>query len=249
MRPPVSPLSTTTTRRTSCTLATRIPPNYEPGSRFRVLAPDGSEVDVTVPAGAEAGDMIQVPLTVTDQPNWAPVGGVKYTQARPSGKWSTSLFNVTDHLGICGLACFCCTAPILFGQIYEKQPFEDEENFPLGRCAFCRCEQCDYKRETRKGTCFTIVGIFIVYPFLVIVFSVLGNISICKDALDSPQMCEAFGFYLWWLVWLVWFLSFFVFAMFLRMAIRRKYGIREECCTCTGVDGLEDACCACLCGN
>ena len=38
MRPPVSPLSTTTTRRTSCTLATRIPPNYEPGSRFRVLA-------------------------------------------------------------------------------------------------------------------------------------------------------------------------------------------------------------------
>ena len=37
MRPPVSPLSTTTTRRTSCTLATRIPPNYEPGSRFRVL--------------------------------------------------------------------------------------------------------------------------------------------------------------------------------------------------------------------
>ena len=115
--------------------------------------------------------------------------------------------------------------------------------------AFCRCEQCDYKRETRKGTCFTIVGIFIVYPFLVIVFSVLGNISICKDALDSPQMCEAFGFYLWWLVWLVWFPSFFVFAMFLRMAIRRKYGIREECCTCTGVDGLEDACCARLCGN
>ena len=66
MRPPASPLSTTTTRRTSCTLATRIPPNYEPGSRFRVLAPDGSEVSVTVPAGAEAGDMIQVPLTVTD---------------------------------------------------------------------------------------------------------------------------------------------------------------------------------------
>ena len=63
MRPPVSPLSTTTTRRSSVnTLATRIPPNYEPGSRFRVLAPDGSEVDVTVPAGAEAGDMIQVPL-------------------------------------------------------------------------------------------------------------------------------------------------------------------------------------------
>ena len=29
MRPPVSPLSTTTTRRTSCTLATRIPPNYD----------------------------------------------------------------------------------------------------------------------------------------------------------------------------------------------------------------------------
>ena len=52
----MSPLSTTTTRRTSCTLATRIPPNYEPGSRFRVLAPDGSEVDVMVPAGAEAGD-------------------------------------------------------------------------------------------------------------------------------------------------------------------------------------------------
>ena len=71
----MSPLSTTTTRRSSaCTLATRIPPNYEPGSRFRVLAPDGSEVDVTVPAGAEAGDMIQVPLTVTDQPNWAPTG-------------------------------------------------------------------------------------------------------------------------------------------------------------------------------
>ena len=112
MRPPASPLSTTTTRRTSCTLATRIPPNYEPGSRFRVLAPDGSEVDVMVPAGAEAGDMIQVPLAVTDQPDWAPVGGIKYTQARPSGKWSTSLFNVSDHLGICGLACFCCTAPI-----------------------------------------------------------------------------------------------------------------------------------------
>ena len=56
MRTPVSPLSTTTTRRTSCTLATRIPPNYEPGSRFRVLSPDGSEVDVTVPAGAEAID-------------------------------------------------------------------------------------------------------------------------------------------------------------------------------------------------
>ena len=113
MRPPVSPLSTTTTRRSSaCTLATRIPPNYEPGSRFRVLAPDGSEVDVTVPAGAAAGDMIQVPLTVTDQPNWAPTGGVKYTQARPSGKWSSSLFNVTDHLGICCLSCCFCTAPI-----------------------------------------------------------------------------------------------------------------------------------------
>ena len=40
----------------------------------------------------------------------------------------------------------------------------------------------------------------------------------------------------------------FVFAMFLRIAIRRKYGIREECCTCTGVDGFEDACCACWCG-
>ena len=106
MRPPVSPLSTTTTRRTSCTLATRIPPNYEPGSRFRVLAPDGSEVDVTVPAGAD----------------------------------------------------------------------------------------------------------------------------------------------LWWIVWLIFFLSFFVFAMFLRIAIRRKYGIREECCTCTGIDGFEDACCACWCG-
>ena len=146
MRPPVSPLSTTTTRRTSCTLATRIPPNYEPGSRFRVLAPDGSEVDVTVPAGAEAGDMIQVPLTVTDQPNWAPTGGVKYTQARPSGKWSTSLFNVTDHLGICGLSCFFFTAPILFGQIYEKQPFEDSENFPLDgfedACCALFCGPC-----------------------------------------------------------------------------------------------------------
>ena len=32
------------------------------------------------------------------------------------------------------------------------------------------------------------------------------------------------------------------------MAIRRKYGIKEECCTCTGVDGFEDACCACWCG-
>ena len=76
MNPPVSPLSTTTTRRSSVnTLATRIPPNYPAGSRFRVLSPDGSEVSVTVPAGAEAGDMIQVPLAVTDQPNWAPVGG------------------------------------------------------------------------------------------------------------------------------------------------------------------------------
>ena len=112
MNPPVSPLSTTTRRSSVNTLATRIPPNYPAGSRFRVLSPDGSEVSVTVPAGAEAGDMIQVPLTVTDQPDWAPVAGVKYTQARPSGKWSTSLFNVTDHLGICGLACFCCTAPI-----------------------------------------------------------------------------------------------------------------------------------------
>ena len=52
------------------------------------------------------------------------------------------------------------------------------------------------------------------------------------------------AYYLWWIVWLIFFLSFFVFALFLRMAIRRKYGIREECCTCTGVDGFEDACCA-----
>ena len=230
MGPPASPLSTTTTRRTSCTLATRIPPNYEPGSRFRVLAPDGSEVDVTVPAGAEAGDMIQVPLTVTDQPNWAPVGGVKYTQARPSGKWSTSLFNVSDHLGICGLACFCCTAPILFGQIYEKQPFEDSENFPLGRCAFCRCEQCDYKRETRKGTCFTIIVLFIVYLFFAIVCAIMVDKGICKDALDSEQTCIVFGLG-FWVVWLIFCLSFFVFVLFLRMAIRRKYGIREECCT------------------
>ena len=247
MRPPVSPLSTTTTRRTSCTLATSIPPNYEPGSRFRVLAPDGSEVDVTVPAGAEAGDMIQVPLTVTDQPNWAPTGGVKYTQARPSGKWSSSLFNVTDHLGICCLSCCFCTAPILFGQIYEKQPYEDKENFPLGRCAFCRCERCDYKRETRKGTCFTIIGLFVVYLFFAIVSLVFQDRGICKYALDSWKTCVAF-YFLWWIVWLIFFLSFFVFALFLRMAIRRKYGIKEECCTCTGVDGFEDACCACWCG-
>ena len=51
-----------------------------------------------------------------------------------------------------------------------------------------------------------------------------------------------------WVIWLLFFLSFFVFAMFLRIAIRRKYGIREECCTCTGVDGFEDACCAMFCG-
>ena len=49
-------------------------------------------------------------------------------------------------------------------------------------------------------------------------------------------------------MWLIFFLSFFVFALFLRLAIRRKYGIREECCTCTGVDGFEDACCAMFCG-
>ena len=97
MGPPASPLSTTTTRRTSCTLATRIPPNYEPGSRFRVLAPDGSE-------------------------------------------------------------------------------------------------------------------------------------GICKDALDSEQTCIVFGLG-FWVVWLIFCLSFFVFVLFLRMAIRRKYGIREECCT------------------
>ena len=52
----------------------------------------------------------------------------------------------------------------------------------------------------------------------------------------------------WWIMWLLFFLSFFVFALFLRLAIRRKYGIREECCTCTGVDGFEDACCAMFCG-
>jgi len=220
----------TTRRSSACTLATRIPPNYEPGSRFRVLAPDGSEVDVTVPAGAEAGDMIQVPLTVTDQPNWAPTGGVKYTQARPSGKWSSSLFNVTDHLGICCLSCCFCTAPILFGQIYEKQPFEDEENFPLGRCAFCRCERCDYKRETRKGTCGTVCGLFSTFLFLIIVCAVFSDPSICNDILESEQTCIVFGLG-WWVMWLLFFLSFFVFALFLRLAIRRKYGIREECCT------------------
>ena len=84
---------------------------------------------MTVPAGAEAGDMIQVPLTVTDQPNWAPTGAVKYTQARPSASGQLVLFNVTDHLGICCLSCFCCTALILFGQMREKQ-HEDKENFP-----------------------------------------------------------------------------------------------------------------------
>ena len=37
--------------------------------------------------------------------------------------------------------------------------------------------------------------------------------------------------------------------MILRYTIRKKYNIPEECCTCTGVDGLEDCCCAywCMC--
>ena len=138
-------------------------------------------------------------------------------------------------------------APILFGQIYEKQPFEDSENFPLGRCAFCRCERCDYKRETRKGTCFTVIALFVVYLSFAILCLVFMTRSVCLDALDSWGTCVAF-YFLWWIVWLIFFLSFFVFALFLRMAIRRKYGIKEECCTCTGVDGFEDACCACWCG-
>ena len=46
-----------------------------------------------------------------------------YTQARPSG---VAPFNAAGHLGICCLSCFCCTAPILFGQI--RQPYEDKEN-------------------------------------------------------------------------------------------------------------------------
>ena len=54
--------------------------------------------------------------------------------------------------------------------------------------------------------------------------------GICKDALDSEQTCIVFGLG-FWVVWLIFCLSFFVFVLFLRMAIRRKYGIREECCT------------------
>lgn len=34
----------------------------------------------------------------------------------------------------------------------------------------------------------------------------------------------------------------------LRIAIRRKYGIQENCCTCTGIDGAEDCVCALICG-
>ena len=54
--------------------------------------------------------------------------------------------------------------------------------------------------------------------------------SICNDILESEQTCIVFGLG-WWVMWLIFFLSFFVFALFLRLAIRRKYGIREECCT------------------
>ena len=87
-----------------------------------------------------------------------------------------------------------------------------------------------------------------MYLFFAIVSLVFQDRGICKYALDSWKTCVAF-YFLWWIVWLIFFLSFFVFALFLRMAIRRKYGIKEECCTCTGVDGFEDACCARLCGN
>ena len=87
-----------------------------------------------------------------------------------------------------------------------------------------------------------------MYLFFAIVSLVFQDRGICKYALDSWKTCVAF-YFLWWIVWLIFFLSFFVFALFLRMAIRRKYGIKEECCTCTGVDGFEDACCARLGGN
>ena len=86
-----------------------------------------------------------------------------------------------------------------------------------------------------------------MFLFFAIVCAILSDGSICKDALDSEQTCIVFGLG-FWVVWLIFCLSFFVFALFLRMAIRRKYGIREEFCTCTGVDGFEDACCALFCG-
>ena len=112
---------------------------------------------------------------------------------------------------------------------------------PSADAAACTVESGD------KGTCFTIIGLFVVYLFFAIVSLVFQDRGICKYALDSWKTCVAF-YFLWWIVWLIFFLSFFVFALFLRMAIRRKYGIKEECCTCTGVDGFEDACCAMFCG-
>ena len=72
--------------------------------------------------------------------------------------------------------------------------------------------------------------LFIVYLFFAIVCAIMVDKGICKDALDSEQTCIVFGLG-FWVVWLIFCLSFFVFALFLRMAIRRKYGIREECCT------------------
>ena len=69
-----------------------------------------------------------------------------------------------------------------------------------------------------------------MYLFFAIVCLIFSDRGVCKDALESWSMCVAF-YFLWYFVWLIFFLSFFVFTLFLRMAIRRKYGIREECCT------------------
>ena len=86
----------------------------------------------------------------------------------------------------------------------------------------------DYKRETRKGTCFTIIGLFVVYLFFAIVSLVFQDRGHLQIRAGLPwKTCVAF-YFLWWIVWLIFFLSFFVFALFLRMAIRRKYGIKAR---------------------
>ena len=69
-----------------------------------------------------------------------------------------------------------------------------------------------------------------MYLFLLIVCSIISDRGICYTTIGSESLCQISELF-WWFVCLIFCLSFFVFALFLRLAIRRKYGIREECCT------------------
>ena len=215
----------------------QVPDGLTEGQEFTFMAPNGGQMQAEVPAGVKGGQMIMVPIVIQ--------GVAVASQETPlvpssagAGKWRTGLCGCFDDCMIC--CSVCCCHPITVGQLYERTV---------------------QKALMKRLPLFSCLSIAIFLWLLDVVQQLISNSSgtnafdqLARSANETyygevgapiTDTSTSAATYIGELLGFVSMLFVCLIVCMVRGAIRRREGIKPECCR--ELPLCEDCCCAWCC--